>query len=601
MDPQHRVTPAAPPPSPLPPTGGPRRDVLWLLLGVALLAGWLLLAHGRLGVGWGAAPVHRAGRNEAYGIAFNEKDNLSYAAWAQQAARGGYPFFSLYSTEAHAPLLLNPYFYLAGRAAALLGVHPIAVMNLSGFLAALLTVVLVFLACRALSMTRRAAFFAILLLALGSGLDGACDVINLLFHTALPTGPNLGPHGFYDLLPAMAFQAYPYHTVGFMLLAALLACVLWAERRLDEGRRAGVLLALTALAALALSATRPYEPIAFGFCYAAYAAWGRLNRKFKPYCSNTAFRMPRASSLQPAAASFFSLPPRLFLLLLILLAMAPFVLYSAWMARQPVWSSFAALSLDMRQGRLGWLTLFGLFWPASALGLWLRPAARPARLALPGIWAAFLLILFVVFDSPWAKLASGGFLALAILAGQACDQLLDRIQRLPWVGVKVAALLFAALLLLSTACGTLIIFYDSASWAVPTADSEMLTLARLAAQRTPGRPPLILTDCWTGSLLPGLTGARVYAGHWSLTVRYPEKLRELSAAGLEWTPLARSVVGPQPPANPGRALDDLLARAPFDFVLLPRVCPAFPVLRAHPRLRPLRAGADWTLFAVIPR
>ena len=54
-----------------------------------------------------------------------------------------------------------------GRTARLTGSHPILVLNLCGFAAALLAVTFLYLAARAMGLTRRGAFFAGLLAAAG--------------------------------------------------------------------------------------------------------------------------------------------------------------------------------------------------------------------------------------------------------------------------------------------------------------------------------------------------------------------------------------------------------------------------------------------------
>lgn len=270
--------------------------------------------------------------------------------------------------------------------------------------------------------------------------------------------------------------------------------------------------------------------------------------------------------------------------------MLPFLLYALWLTRQPVWDYFAQASLAKPCGRGYWLVGFGMFWPLAAAGWSFARRAAGIRLELAEVWAGLLFVMLVGLDTAQTKLAAGGFLALSLLAGHAWDQLLVRIGGLRGMRRAFWTVLAGAGLLAMGA--TLFIVFPFLAQDPPAVSGDLIAMARVIRKNSPRPIPAVLTSAEYGWMLPGLAGCRVYAGHAALTPGRGEKLAELAEAGLE-----RGQEAPRISPTPA-ALERLLEKGPFDFVLAPRDCPAAAWLRANPSLRVVKEVQTLTLFKV---
>jgi hypothetical protein len=238
-----------------------------LLLVLAALAATLLLFRSGSGAGWGGGPRAISAR-AGFGLLHDAEDNLSDVSWAEQARKGAWRFSDLYTTEPHEAALVNPYFELVGLASRATGLAPLLLLNLCGFAAALVAVALVHRAAVLAGLLPQSAAWAAFLTAFGGGLSWI----------AVLAGGGIATEGadlrYTDLVPASAFQVFPYQAVGIALSALLLVAVLAAERDAEVGPVGPRRLLGVAAAALALSATRPYEPIALALAASAWALLG---------------------------------------------------------------------------------------------------------------------------------------------------------------------------------------------------------------------------------------------------------------------------------------------------------------------------------------
>ena len=547
------------------PTAQKRKWARAALAGVMLLVGGGIFGvRAWLGIGWGAEPVARGNGSAAIGLAFNAEDNLSYVAWAQQARAGAWHFSVLDTTAPHRALMVNPYFLAVGTAARALGVQPLLIMNLLAGAAAVLTIWLIWRAGGAMGLRPRGAVAAAGLAALGSGLGWYSILLRLWLGVKAPLGADFcGIYGFYDLFPATAAMMYPYQTVGFCLVAALLWCVAKAERSLAAGLRARGWLVATGVVGAALASMRPYEPAAFLVCYAGAAA-----------ISCFPIRNPQS------AIRNHCIP----ILATLTVAMGPFLLYALWVARQPVWSHFAAAAPMLPFSRRYWLVGFGLFWPLAAAGALFARGRRGVNLTLATVWAAFLAVILLGLNLGQSKLAAGGFLALSLLAGHAWDEIMARVGKLK--GVRRAVWGAVAVAALPAMCGTLAVVVPFLRQVTPAASGELIAMARTIRERVPRATPAVLAAWEDGVFLPGLAGLRVYAGHPALTPELEVKRQELAAAGLE--PGAKTASRAE--------MERLLAREEFDYVLARREAPAAAWLRENPRVRVVKDGGKFVLF-----
>jgi hypothetical protein len=532
-----------------PPTLTRGRQLAALLFIGATVALWIGLRAG-FGIGWGA--LDRAeGPASPLGLAHGVLDNLSYAAWAQQAKDGLVPFAILQTTEPHDAIFVAPYLAAAGGLARIFGLHPLLVLNLAALGLGAATLHLLFRVALAAGLGYRAGFLAMAFAAYGSGLS---VVLRLLL------GEADWAHGadatYLDLFPSAALAWFPYHAAGLAAMAALLLALIRAEARPSAGRIAAVFAS-----AVLAAAVRPYAPAVLTLLYAAL------------------------TPLSPARRAV-----RLKLLAALLLGVGPLALYYAWVARQPVWAEFAAQSLSLGYDRLDWLIGFGLFWPAAAAGALLAFRRRQRTLDLPVLWAGFVVALLVLFNSAESKLADAGFLALALLAGVSVDSALTAMRAWPaWS--RTPATLALGLAILASCLGSAALFAQGRGEDWRPLDAELVRAAEAVRREHPGGRPAVLTEVYAGALLPALAGLRVHAGHWSLTLEPRRKLAELAAAGFE--PGARGDA-----ASRRAALDALLAATRFDYVLVRKDRPATPLIAATPGLSPAWQGERWLLFRV---
>lgn len=535
--------------------------LLLLTFGATLWAFRLWLA-----LSWGAvSPPGNTGAT--VGIVTNAYDMFSYLAWVQQAYHGADSFTILYTTEPHETYQIALPMWCVGHAARGLGMDPFMAFNLAGAGAALVAVWCVIRAAKALGFGDHAAFWAGFVMCFGSGMTWLFHLSNRLFGTAPHWGADME---YFDLLPSAAFHVYPYHAIGFMLTAALLWFAAEAEKTRLEGPRQATVRWFVALfgTGTMLAWSRPYEPAAFWCVYTAYAASAWLQR------SDATIRSARS---------------RVWLVLS--LALAPGIAHAAWISLQPIWNNFSSRSLANVKPRAYWLIGFGPLWILTTAGAWFASRSSGARFGLPAIWAAGLFFLLVVSVSSHTKLASGGFLAIALLTGVALEvstawarSHCTKRFALPLAGVGLLACAGVPSLGLELRA-----FSFSPQWF----DREILAAARIIRQESHENFPLVLTDSDTGNILPGLAGFRVFAGHVSLTYRFEEKSRILSAAGLH----GESPLETRPLPRRPELLQSLVASQSFEFALVRNNnAPTLDELRALGWT--LRFGGErWTVLA----
>ncbi|HSH93144.1 MAG TPA: hypothetical protein VK968_03285, partial [Roseimicrobium sp.] len=454
--------------------------------------------------GWGIRGVSKGTSAQvSSGIVYNPTDVLFYGSLAQQAREGSMLFSDLYTTTPHRPLLLNPFFYVAGKLSAILSTSPIGVMNIM----ALLCIPVFMLSLEkigvALGFDPRTRL-VVQCLAMGGG--GISWIRALAYKTGI--GPALrvgwqGPDLFYfDLYPATAFTVYPLHAFSLTLLAVIGAIIVTSE---DTTRPMGPKKhGLLAIAAALLAASRPYEP----------------------------FLVLGSFSLLVILSHALSLPAELRrrrhqILLTLASAMVPFSIFSLWVSTQPVWNTFANDALN-QQGNMDWFGGFLLLWMlAIPVILFELPVLirRPSGFFM--IWSIGSALVLLVFSSGLTKLCGGLTIPLSMMGGYGLKRIFDLC---PGRQVLIAT----TLIFLAMASPLMAhVRFAKHPMIVP---SDLLHAA--SAIRSDARIPVptVLTDPETGEQLPGLAGMRVYCGHWSLTDRYSEKSAVLEEGGFASAP-----------------------------------------------------------------
>jgi len=532
-------------------------------IAVVLAGLWLVFWRAILGTPWSPERITASGGLLETGILYNSTDTWSYLSWVQQYHHGAGLAGLLYTTEPHSALLWLFPLWIVGQTAAWTAFPVIGVYNVAGLFGAMATVCLFRHAARALSLPSSACNWATLALVTGSGGSWLWHLAHKL-HLAPPA--NGGDLFFFDLFPSTAFLAYSYHAMGLALLAGLWWTSTETETRLSSGEKPGRWIVAMIGFALLLGFSRPYEPVAFMGAWGLKTAWHYLNRRSEPL------------AWKPAVQVSF----------LLAAALIPGIGWTGWVSRQPVWATFANQSLTLGLSRTAWLwTLLG--WGIlAAIG---APSAwrSDRRLAILPLTATGLLAAILIgLGSSYTKLSSGLTYGPIFLAGWGAVRLvavtvrLPKLIQVPLVGLGLGALLGCASFYMAVNTITL-----NGSTLI---ESDLARLAGQLPHISGNAPVTVLTDGDTGTILPGLVGARVWVGHWSLSPHYKEKIARLREAGLD----------PQhPPSDTAAAqvaLDAILADSRFDYALFDHRCRG-PIdwLSAH-GWEPVSTTPTWVLL-----
>lgn len=145
------------------------------------------------------------------------------------------------------------------------------------------------------------------------------------------------------------------------------------------------------------------------------------------------------------------------------------------------------------------------------------------------IWLGVAIVLFYTPVRFQRRFVEGMFIPILILSFPLIETATKKIYFcfLP----KTASLLLLSFLLLFSSQSTLyiIIYLNLAARQHPQlfyAEEELMTTARWLAQHTPDST-LILAAGQTSNFLPGLSGRRVYSGHWGETLFSRQKDAEI--------------------------------------------------------------------------
>jgi hypothetical protein len=274
--------------------------------------------------------------------------------------------------------------------------------------------------------------------------------------------------------------------------------------------------------------------------------------------------------------------------------------YGYWLAHSsPVWTNFVRSALSIQYSRLAWLVGYGLISPIALVGV-VRSIfdARTGKARWMASWVLLLFLLLFVVNVKFTKVCNGGQVPLSLMAGAGWAYLLDRMATWEprWrrtlghlaatiVGCILVSQNLALLTEWSRRSGPHIIEAD-----LIQATTEIRRLSHTTL-------PTVLCDADTGSLLPGVAGFRVYAGHRALTVGFPDKKRQLTAAGFDSAGAAQDT--PTDVARRAPLFDEILATSRADFLLLNSEAPALGLALAHRNLRVAGSFGRWRVFAVL--
>lgn len=451
--------------------------------------------------GWGPPADPPPDGRVTIGVVDFPADNLSYVSWPQQAQHGKWLFSNLYTTTEHPPVLFNLLFLLIGLLADLFGAHPLLVLNVVGSLAMPLFVFGFNAACRGVGLGAGVSFAATCL-ALGGG--GISWVRRLIIWSGadriLPVGQPGPDFSYFDLYPASTYFVYPSHAVSLGILAVLTFVVVRCDdvaRRLSAGRAL-----LLFIVAFLFAWIRPYEPVAL------------LTAMVLVSMASVMLRLPGQVVRR-----------RLMMLGILAVAMLPQVLYGLWFSGLPVWGESAQTSFELdAQG--DWASGYLVLWVLAIIGaVALGRRAVASAFAFPAAWALICVTIMVVLDSGvWlSKFAAGSTIAAGLLAGAGIQWLMPHVKHR-----SGRVVIYTALAGLAFASPALVMLEYAVNRPV-TVRSDLLEVVDVIHADSDAALPVVLADCFTGVMLPGLGGLRVFCGHWALSDANSEKIMLLES------------------------------------------------------------------------
>lgn len=507
------------------------------------------------------------------GIITGHADNLSYASWAQETKFASPLTSILYTTEPHPTAYFNAFFAAVGLVARWSGEPVIGLLNVAGLAGAGIAVFAVYHIALRMGLTGSAARWSVLFLVASSGCSSVVRVVCQLLH--ISPDPFSGTDSYYfDAFGFSTFLVYPYHAFSLAWMTLVLWLALIVEDHVSSQSKSWRLLLLGALA-LAMFFVHPYEGTMAAATYPAYAVMAAL-------------RTDGSCARRRGTIALTLVVPAL-------LGSG----YGYWLAQSsPVWDHFARSSLSLPVSRLDWLVGYGLILPLALVG-----AVRTffdghlARARWMASWTLLLCLLLIAVNVQFTKICNGGQVPLSLMAGAAWAYLLDRVAM--WKSDFRRSLGYVAAVVL----GSVLVSENVALLREWSRRSEPhlieADLVRAAANiRTLSHNPLptVLCDVSSGSLLPGVAGFRVYAGHRTLTLGFADKSRKLAAAGFD---PAQHTPTPFDPTRVGAAFDTILETSQADFVLLSTEAPALTFALAHTSLRPAGSFGRWKVFSVL--
>jgi hypothetical protein len=434
----------------------------------------------------------------------NARDTYTYLAWIEQALRGHLLFRDLFTSEASRPVLFHPLFLTLGLLARVTGLSSMAAFHAARLLLGSLLVLLLSRLVRRFVPDGTPARVVFLYLLVSGGVGWA-----FLEPGALLTS---GPPDLWmpEAFVFLSLLESPLFLCAWCLLAAIILEVVPAK----EG--SAPRLPRIALLALGLGFVHPYEVITMAAVFAVAIALGiGLGRP-----------VPRGL---PAALGA-----------LVVGAALPVLYQGLVLSRDPIFGSYVRSAFTPSPSP--WRFLLA-FLPSIALGAIAVPrvlARRRPRDLLLLAWPVATTILLYAPTDVQRRFALGVQIPLAILAGIGVFEVLwplvarrataalprTRHRRLAGAVLLVAALAASAL------SGVTVVRADIAAYrsaAYPQyVPAEFVRVARRFGETTK-EDAVLFCDPSLGYFVPGLTGRRVFAGHYDLTIGLPAKLQALRA------------------------------------------------------------------------
>jgi hypothetical protein len=472
------------------PAAVPRRRLSFTLVFAAVIAALSLLPYL-------LAYVLTPPGHHFAGFFFIADDATTYLAKMRQGADGSWLWNDPYTSEPHGGVLLFSFYLLFGHLAALLHLPLVATYHLARLSGAIALVIAVDRLCRRL-LAPELHRLAMVLVILGSGAGFLAQALGnpSVFGSQLEALDLHLPEltGWYSIL---AVPHFAWATA--LIIAALLGLLRIAEAPAWRP------VALTAAALIALTAIHPQMIPVLGLIWIVYqgvlVAWGAR---------------PSIRSLGAQLVPF--------------LATAPLLLYNAWILfYDPTIAEWARQWRHQAPGPLSLALSLGLPLLAAVVGMVVAWRRREQGLALMLVWPplVFALLYLPNLANIQRRLLDAIYVPIGMLAAVGLRALTRRLRgarRRRIQVILVTACCVSSVLVLAIA-----LRFASGAFSEAYIDNDAWQAMQwLSAHHQ--RSDRALSSPGSGQLLPAWAGVQVYVGHYSETLDYFQKIRNVGAA-----------------------------------------------------------------------
>jgi len=439
---------------------------------------------------WAPAGHHFAG------FFFIADDATTYLAKMRQGADGSWLWNDPYTSEPHGGVFLFGFYLLFGHLAALLHLPLIATYHLARITGAIALVLAVERLCRRLLPPQQRSL-GLVLVVLGSGAGflaqaaGNPAILGSRVEALDLHLPELS--GWYSIL------AIPH----FAWATALIVIALLGLLKITEapGWRP---LALTSLSLIALTAIHPQMIPVLAVIWVAYRALLLLWRQ-----------RPSWRALAAEAAAFATT--------------LPLLAYNAWILfRDPTIAEWARQWRHQAPGPVSLALSLGLPLLAAIVGMTIAWRRRDQGLALLLVWPPLVAVLLYLPNvaNIQRRLLDALFVPIGILAAVGLGSLTGRLRRAR--ARRIQAVLMTVCCMSSAIVLAIALRFASGAFAEAYInDDAWQAMQWLSAHHQAGDRALSAPAA--GQLLPAWAGIPVYVGHYSETLDYFQKIRNVSA------------------------------------------------------------------------
>jgi hypothetical protein len=428
------------------------------------------------------------------GFFFIADDATTYLAKMRQGADGSWLWNDPYTSESHGGVFLFSFYLLFGHLAALLHLPLIAVYHLARISGAIALVIAADQLCRRL-LPPELRRLALVLVILGSGAGFLAQALGnpSLMGTRIEALDLHLPEisGWYSIL---AIPHFAWATA--LIIASLLGLLRIADAPAWRP------LAFTSAALIALTAIHPQMIPVLGLIWIVYQglliAWGAR---------------PSIQSVAAQAAPF--------------LATTPLLAYNSWILfRDPTIAEWARQWRHQAPGPVSLAVSLGLPLLAAILGMVIAWRRRDRGLALLLVWPPLVIALLYLpnLANIQRRLLDALYVPIGILAALGIRTLTSRLRRAR--AHRIEAILVTVCCLSSAIVLAIALRFASGAFAEAYIGSDSWQAMQwLSAHHQPS--DRVLSSPGAGQLLPAWAGTHVYVGHYSETLDYFQKIRNV--------------------------------------------------------------------------